>query len=255
MAQRFWAYGPAEILQQALSLLKNDTEANRRLALLAIDDAVALIIKTYLGLPKRTTGTSLSRKRYREISENLPALLETLTANANDRLDGLFTADLRYGVFANDLERYHSLKDQLYTKGRSLTVKRDQVVVYAELARLLFRDLFGTELQREPAFARFMTAWLKLEKVWKLLIKQSGKFHGRIPLSPGFAFERLHQLGLISGFTQRELVSLRRIRDEVVIGRTGISIITPDTVERLTSITRRLEQKLSKDEIISIEAS
>src|ERR1700730_17691581 len=41
------------------SLLRNDTDVNRRLAMIAIDNAVELTIKTYLGLPKRITGLTI----------------------------------------------------------------------------------------------------------------------------------------------------------------------------------------------------
>lgn len=67
-----WASGPGEILRHGLALLKKDSDSNRRLAMIAIDNAVELTIKTYLGLPKRVTGIGISRKDFQEISENFP---------------------------------------------------------------------------------------------------------------------------------------------------------------------------------------
>src|SRR5205085_4131782 len=64
-----WASGPGEILQHGVNLLQKDTDTNRRLAMLSIDNAVELMIKTYLGLPKRITGLSLSRKEFDDISK------------------------------------------------------------------------------------------------------------------------------------------------------------------------------------------
>ena len=61
MAGQPWASGPKEILQHGLSLLHEDNDKNRRLALLSIDNAVELMVKTFLGLPKRITGLSISR--------------------------------------------------------------------------------------------------------------------------------------------------------------------------------------------------
>ena len=43
-----WASGPKEILKHGLVLLREDTDANRRLAMLSIDNAVELIAKTFL---------------------------------------------------------------------------------------------------------------------------------------------------------------------------------------------------------------
>jgi hypothetical protein len=57
---RPWASGPREILQHGINLLQKDTDTNRRLAMLSIDNAVELMVKTYLGLPKRATGGSAS---------------------------------------------------------------------------------------------------------------------------------------------------------------------------------------------------
>jgi hypothetical protein len=53
-----WASGPAEILRHGLGLLNSDSQVNRRLAMILIDNAVELMIGTYLGLPRRVTGLS-----------------------------------------------------------------------------------------------------------------------------------------------------------------------------------------------------
>lgn len=71
---RPWASGPGEILRHGLKLLGEDSDTNRRFAMIAIDNAVELTIKTYLGLPKRVTGLHIPRKEYQEISESFPAL-------------------------------------------------------------------------------------------------------------------------------------------------------------------------------------
>ena len=59
-----WASGPGEILRHGLALLKNDSDTNRRLAMISIDNAVELMIKTYLGLPSRITGLKITRSEY-----------------------------------------------------------------------------------------------------------------------------------------------------------------------------------------------
>src|SRR5947207_11892102 len=103
MQQRPWASGPGEILQHGLSLLDRDNDTNRRLAMLSIDNAVELMVKTYLGLPERVTSLHVSRKEYAEISESFPRLLDALERYAADRLDGI---DL------GEIEWYHRLRNQ-----------------------------------------------------------------------------------------------------------------------------------------------
>ena len=72
-----------------MALLQEDSDTNRRLAMIAIDNAVELTIKTYLGLPKRVTGLQIPRKAIVEISESFPALLDALEQHASDKLTGL----------------------------------------------------------------------------------------------------------------------------------------------------------------------
>src|ERR1700693_1575609 len=127
--------------------------------MIAIDNAVELTIKTYLGLPQRITGLHIPRKEYQEISENFPALLDVLEQHANDKLGG---------INLGEIEWYHRLRNQLYHQGNGLTVERDKVEVYAELANVLFKNLFDSELVVSSAgsqrlLGEFMEAWAKLE--------------------------------------------------------------------------------------------
>ena len=77
-----WASGPKEILRDGLDLLRSDSESNRRLAMIIVDNAVELTIKTFLGLPKRITGIHVPRARYQEIAESFPKLLDAAKKGA-----------------------------------------------------------------------------------------------------------------------------------------------------------------------------
>src|SRR5947209_1251175 len=165
-----WASGPGEILQHGLSLLQKDSDVNRRLAMISIDNAVELMVKTYLGLPKRVTGLQIGRDKFREISESFPKLLDALETHASDKLDGV---DL--GI----IEWYHRLRNELYHQGNGLTVERDKVEVYAELAKLLFKNLFGFPLPVKENHAMevlgaFMLAWSRIEKAAGEIVVRRG---------------------------------------------------------------------------------
>src|SRR5258708_5198845 len=164
-AKQPWASGPGEILQHGINLLQKDSDVNRRLAMLSIDNAVELMIKTYLGLPKRVTGHSISRSEYSEISENFPKMLDALEKHIGERLEGI---DL------GEIEWYHRLRNELYHQGNGLTVERQKVVVYAELAQLLFQKLFKYSLQIEKTenqelIGEFVTKWARLEQLLEKL--------------------------------------------------------------------------------------
>jgi hypothetical protein len=108
-----------------LSCRKKNTHSSHRLALLAIDNAVELMTKAYLGLPKRVTGITLSKRDYDEICESFPRLIETLERVSGNKSEGI---DL------GAIEWFHRLRNELYHNGNGLTVPQEKVIAYFELA-------------------------------------------------------------------------------------------------------------------------
>jgi hypothetical protein len=84
-----WSSGPGEILKHGFELLKKDSDTKRRLAMISIDNAVELMMKTYLGLPSRITGLNITRKEYQEFSESFQKLLDALEKYTATKLDGM----------------------------------------------------------------------------------------------------------------------------------------------------------------------
>ncbi len=158
-----WASGPGEILNHGLDLLKKeDSDVNRRIAMISIDNSVELMIKTYLNLPKRITGINISRSKYAEFSESFPKLLDALEEYANHKV-----SDLNYG----EIEWYHRLRNELYHQGNGLTVERQKVETYASIAKILFKNLFGFDLlnkkvsKNELDLEKYLELWGKFELV------------------------------------------------------------------------------------------
>lgn len=240
-----WVSGPGEILQHGLSLLRKDSDVNRRLAMISIDNAVELMIKTYLGLPKRVTKINLSRREYLEICESFPQLLDALEQHAADKLNGI---DL------GEIEWYHRVRNELYHQGNGLTVERDKVKVYAELAKLLFKNLFGFDLQipegeGTDVLREFLVAWLKLAKtISAFTIKQGYSYSFSRRFSSKLA-DILVSQGLIDRITAIEIENLWQIRNKVVHGIDDYKTsLNPETVKKVNAITQQLERKLSEVE-------
>jgi hypothetical protein len=196
--------------------------------MISIDNAVELMIKTYLGLPKRVTGLSIPRKEYQEISENFPALLDALEKYAMDKLDGI-----ELGV----IEWYHRLRNELYHQGNGLTVEKDKVEIYAELANLLFKNLFGHELVPRgeiglELLGEFMAAWLELERFRLVRRVQRGN-------SPPEVFR--------ISFTpaeRQEFEDYRRIRNQVIHGEPGSeALLTRTTIDRMLRLGHQFRIK------------
>ena len=237
-----WASGPAEILRHGLSLLKGDSDTNRRLAMISIDNAVELMTKTYLGLPKRITNLEISRREFTEISESFPALLDALERYAPEKLTGI---DL------GTIEWYHRLRNQLYHQGNGLTVERDKVEIYAELANLLFQNLFGIPLVSKATttselLGDFIQLWVDLERSLTALVAR-GKKPDPDSDRPRPVLEtmRLLQKGnLFSSAEIAELNALRTLRNEVMHGTHSDfhTLVTRDTINRLRKIVARLKQ-------------
>ncbi len=85
-----WTAGPKELLDHAFGHLAKGNSFDFRIAMISIDNAVELAIKTYLGLPKRIRGSEgPSFKLLQEAGSSFPALLDLLEEFEKGRLSGL----------------------------------------------------------------------------------------------------------------------------------------------------------------------
>lgn len=230
-----WASGPAEILKHALSLLKIDSDTNRRLAMILIDNAVELMIKTYLGLPKRVTGLQISKTKFEDMSASFPKLLDGLEEYAADKI---------YGVNLGEIEWYHRLRNELYHQGNGLTVERTKVDVYAELANTLFLNLFGFPLipaneDSSQLLGKFMQNWIKLEQV--LGVSRERSQHVNIAV----LVCKLREGGRISKSSGETFSRLFKIKNDVVHGRVKHQdVINEDLLNQLTELQTHLKHEL-----------
>jgi len=242
MATQPWAAGPKEILEHGISLLRKDSDKNRRLSLLSVDNAVELTIKTYLGLPKRINGISVPRKDFAEFSESFPKLLDALEQYAADKIAGI---DL------GEIEWFHRLRNQLYHQGNGLTVDRDKVDIYSELAKLLFESLFEEELTFSPEdqhqlLGEFLASWVTFERMIAELGKQNSDklvtLGDRIR-PPLMAMNEMLRAGVFDSSDVKEIQELRIIRNEVVHGMADYKVaVSRKVIQRLEKITVKYQR-------------
>lgn len=203
--------------------------------MLSIDNAVELMVKTYLGLPKAVNGLKLSRKEFAEICESFPSLLDALEKHCAGKLEGIELPVIDW---------YHRLRNELYHQGNGLTVERDKVIVYAEIAQLLFRRLFGFDIEVDKPSStelvgNFVTAWSNLYQLLESLAKAKfpdRNFRGTNAIVPELAAE-----GFLDGKTVEEIRTLRKVRNNVVHG--NIKDLNEDLVRRVKVITQELQNK------------
>lgn len=135
MTSKPWISGPKELIDHAIGHLRQGGAFDHRIAMISIDNAVELAIKTYLGLPKRVRGSDgPSRQQLQAATNSFPNLLDLLEEYGEDKLDG---------VELGDIEVYHRLRNQLYHDGNGVTVDSDHVDGYLQIARILLSNLLG----------------------------------------------------------------------------------------------------------------
>jgi hypothetical protein len=231
MQARPWISGPKELLDHGLEHLKGETDFDRRMALICIDNSVELMIKTFLSLPKRTSGVHIPRKRIEEASMSFPSLLDALEEFAEKRLEGI---DL------SDVEWFHRLRNELYHAGNGLTVEKQEVEVYAQIALKLHPNLFHepvSDTAINTAIGAFISMWTELEKLFL--------DYGPRPSSKsshGFTHLQVMQTWLGSDYED-----LRKFRNNLVHGTT---VFSPQEV---TAARTKLERllKIAKDKLQS----
>ncbi len=225
MSEPLWANGPGEILRHGLSLLEEDSDTKRRLAMIAIDNSVELMLKTYISLPLRVTGLNISRKDREEICSTFPKLLDGIECHASNKI---------VGIDLGEIEWFHRLRNELYHQGNGLTVERRKVEVYAELAKVLFENLFETKLQLQETkdmrnVGEFIGAWINVEKE----LAKIGNEKRQEP--PTRIVHRLVEEGKITQDQYNEFRDIQRVRNEVVHG-----VVKPDGVLNKELINRTL---------------
>ena len=169
-----WAEGPKELVQHAVDHLAIGGDFDRRIAMISVDNAVELMIKTYLGLPKRNRGTEgPSRKELEAAFNSFPALLDLIEKYAEDKLDG---------VSLDEIEWYHRLRNQLYHSGNGITVELAKVQTYLSLCKVLFVNLFESDLavtvtsSLEQKLGAFLIKWGVFDKALRAQLPPKDDF-------------------------------------------------------------------------------
>jgi hypothetical protein len=208
-----WISGPRELLVHGIQHLDLNSGFDYRIAMISIDNSVELMIKTYLGLPKRITKIEgITRKKYDEITSTFPNLLDGIEEFASDKLNGLELGDIEW---------FHRLRNQLYHDGNGITVEKEKVEAYAEIAKILFDNLFGIEIEesgnenlRHSLVGEFIKEWTNIEK----LSQPKDKTKRILPLQ---RFSEMAEKGELTKYQIQKLDEIRRFRNNLVHGMTS----------------------------------
>lgn len=209
-----WIAGPEELLGHALEHISKGNPFDFRIAMISIDNAVELAIKTYLGLPKRIRGTEgPSHKVLQEASSSFPSILDLLEKFAKDRI-----TDLNLG----DIEVYHRLRNTLYHDGNGVTVDPTFVDSYLQIAKVLLDNLLGIKLRIDESIlpssslGGLVSKWASLvQEVRKLAKSQLGRVeHLEEPIL--HTVDRLIAKGILDTQFRRRLRNANKMRNKFI---------------------------------------
>ena len=131
-----WTSGPRELLEHAKDHLAKATDVDNRFAMISVDNAVELMLTTYLRLPTGVTGLNLTRKARDEHTKDFRSALAAIKGLLGQRVSAVPLAEIEW---------FHQIRNQLYHEGNAITVEMDKVRLYLQHAELLMRCLFGAE--------------------------------------------------------------------------------------------------------------
>ena len=209
-----WTAGPRELLNHAFEHLAKGKPFDFRIAMISIDNAVELTIKTYLGLPRRIRGSvGPPLRRLQETGSSFPALLDLLEEFAKGKLNG---------IALGDIEVYHRLRNTLYHEGHGITVDPEYVDSYLQIAKVLLNNLLGLELERDQSnppsssLGDLVSKWASLVQEVRLMARS---YLGREEPSGEpvlHSVDRLITKGIVDTQFRRRLRDANKLRNKLI---------------------------------------
>ena len=234
MIEKPWITGPKELLVHGLQHLDLNSDFDNRIAMISIDNSVELMIKTYLGLPKRISKIEgITRKKFEEITSSFPNILDGLEEFGDNKLNGI---DL------GDIEWFHRVRNQLYHDGNGITVEKKKVEAYAEIAKILFENLFelrieetGNEILHHSLVGEFIKLWADLER--SVIHKDSNT---RPPI---YKLREMLEDGILSKKQAEQFDEIRKFRNNLVH---GMSSPSESELKRFVKELKEITDELKK---------
>lgn len=200
-----WASGAIELLQHSDSHIDLDSAFDRRIAFISIDNAVEIMARTFLSLPKSKSNIQVSRKELEETENSFPKLIALLWHHAGQKLTGLDDSDI---------EHYHRIRNKLYHDGTGLSVDAQYLLAYRQIAEVVLQILFNVKLaERKPALTLeyLIVLWNSLEESFKNKLNIAN-----INRRYTYFWEEAIQKGIITSEDAVKLTELRMIRNTQV---------------------------------------
>lgn len=228
-----WTSGAIELLEHAEGHIRLDTAFDKRIAFISIDNAVEIMIKTYLSLPKQFFGTDKpSRKEIEDCNNSFTLYLSLLYKNAERKL---------VGIDPGDIEHYHRIRNTLYHDGTGLGVDQEYLNAYFTIASLLLKRLFNVELkepQEVESLEKLIINWNHIEECLTEIL-ESGLINAGT-----FKWEEAISRGLLTTEIVKEVTDLRQLRNQIVHSKSIDNLLLKSTFRKSISVLQDLKKQV-----------
>ncbi|WP_296150566.1 hypothetical protein [uncultured Flavobacterium sp.] len=202
---RTWTSGSIELLRHANDHIQLDTAFDKRIAFISIDNAVEIMIKTFLSLPKHFFGNERpSRKELDDCNNSFSNYLILLIKYATNKL---------VGIELGDIEHYHRIRNTLYHDGTGLAVDQEYLSAYNTLANLLLKRLFDVNIEYKidnSSLEKIITNWNLIEEYLTEILEPGLVYSGI------YLWDEAILSGLITSELAEEIMELKALRNKEV---------------------------------------
>jgi len=205
--EKTWASGAVELFNHAYTHMHENSAFDKRIAFISVDNAVELIIKTYLKLPKKFfSGSKPSRTEIEQAANSFTEYLDLITKYNDGKLSG---------IDPGDIEHYHRIRNQLYHDGTGLSVDEEYLKAYFTVGILMLKKLFDVDFNKPLnesyySISNLIKIWDEIEKTLKEIISKHDVFEDT------YKWEEMIQKELLDIHDIQSLTSLRMKRNLIV---------------------------------------
>ena len=164
MSEKIWTKCLKELMNHGIEHINQGSNFDLRIAMISIDNAVELAMKTYIAKNKRVL--NIARKDFKTTRMNFNNLLNVLVNFAPDKIS---KEEL------DKIEHFHIIRNNLYHEGNGITVEAHIVEEYAKSAE----NLISVLIEKKKVKKKFKSP----DKYFKLaaeFFKQSEDFEEKI---------------------------------------------------------------------------
>ena len=156
MEENPWLNGCYELLKHGIDHFLDDTEFDRRIAMITIDNALELAIKTYISRNLRVL--NIKRKDFNNFKQDFLKLLNMISKIAPDKISN---------QELSSIEHNHELRNHLYHEGIGITVNKEIVKQYSKEVISLISKLYEVDLGNLINKLEIFKYIKKIDILWK----------------------------------------------------------------------------------------